>query len=538
MRTSIQKNLAQTYSWKRLFYAACFLMLCVINQRVNTGFGPGGIRESFRESTGIAIACLFVPHFKMRDFIKWKVPYIVWGIAGTLGCIAVFCWGMESHPALNDWGVLMLGIAVWGYIVIYTFIQVVMEKKYPVLHKKLLAVWVIMMLWMVCSRSDFIWPFCYMVMFGCFYLTDFTKEEQTALWQGATDGIIVSFVLFQGYCCVFRPYDEVRYNGIYSNCNINALYYLTVLAAVFAKIIYFSGIEQMQKRSGQRWRLFYWLVAGAVAAFLFMTIGRTAWLTAAVLTVLFLKSLNVVSKRKRWMRNGMTFVLCILLMFPVCFSAIRYLPPVFHHPVWFMGEWAESKVHAWDPWDSEKFVDLNELLEAVLGRIVQTVENFMQHSPLLIKSDAAETVNSEEDSRMRETVLDAAQASADGLLVRGTIYRYYFTHLNWSGHPYKEQGFQLTPDFWVYHAHNIYLQYGTDFGIPVLVLFIVMLMWSCAICLRRVKSSASMLDAAAMFYILIPAIYGLIEYCWGAGTLSIAMLFVAWRQCMEVTEES
>lgn len=37
---------------------------------------------------------------------------------------------------------------------------------------------------------------------------------------------------------MFRPYDNVRYQGMYNNPNLNALFYLEVLAAVFAKILY------------------------------------------------------------------------------------------------------------------------------------------------------------------------------------------------------------------------------------------------------------------------------------------------------------
>jgi hypothetical protein len=34
---------------------------------------------------------------------------------------------------------------------------------------------------------------------------------------------------------------------------------------------------------------------------------------------------------------------------------------------------------------------------------------------------------------------------------------------------------------------------------------------------------------AAQFFVIIPAVFGLFEYSWGAGSLSITMLFLAWR---------
>lgn len=39
----------------------------------------------------------------------------------------------------------------------------------------------------------------------------------------------------QGWCFVFRPFDRPGYVGVYSSSNLNALFYLEVLAAVFTK---------------------------------------------------------------------------------------------------------------------------------------------------------------------------------------------------------------------------------------------------------------------------------------------------------------
>lgn len=72
------------------------------------------------------------------------------------------------------------------------------------------------------------------------------------------------------------------------------------------------------------------------------------------------------------------------------------------------------------------------------------------------------------------------------LVARKTIYQQYFKNLNLWGHPYEEQGFQMTPTYWVGHAHNIYLQYGTDFGIVVMFLFILLILWAAIIYIKRV----------------------------------------------------
>lgn len=77
----------------------------------------------------------------------------------------------------------------------------------------------------------------------------------------------------------------------------------------------------------------------------------------------------------------------------------------------------------------------------------------------MLRVDAEETVSSD-----RNPILSDIEGT-DALLVRGTIYKHYLNQLNFRGHPYSEQGFYLTSSYWIHHAHNIYLQYGTDFGI-------------------------------------------------------------------------
>lgn len=526
------RTAAGKYFWRRLLYTLCFVMFCVIDQRTKTASGLDGLIETFREATGIVLACIIFSHYKWTDFVKYKWIYAVWGIVSVVGTIGAFL-GIGRYPGinryffLNDRIAILVNMVIWGVILIYTFIQVVLEKNYPKLNRKMLIVWSIMMVLMIVSRSHYIWPFCYMVMFGCFYFTGFTVEEQEDLWQGCLDGIILSFILFQGFCCAFRPYDMERYVGIHNNCNLNGLYYLAVLAAVFTKILYLT------KKHASKWlKVFYWLLAGVVLSFLFMTIGRIAWITAFILGLLFLGFLNLILQKKQFVRNGVILVLCAVLMFPITFGATRYLPPVFHHPIWFWGEWSEDKVHSWDPWNSEKYLDMDELLETAFGRVAGGVKSLLEHSPFAIKADAAEAVPAEDDSRLQTAVFSAEQ-EYDDFLVRSTIYKYYFTHLNWRGHPYEEQGFQLFWDYWIGHAHNIFLQYGTDFGIPVMMLFAVLIVWGSTVCWKRIRKQTSTADIAALYYILIPAVFGLLEYSWGVGSLSITMLFLAWGRAMQ-----
>lgn len=516
---------------KKILYTICFFVLCVIDQRIKTCTGLDGWLETFRDLTGVVVAVIIISHYRISDWERWKLIYLLWTGFSIIGGTAAFFWGIHNRPFLNDWAVIILDVVLFGYILLHVFLEIVIEKRYPRINKRFAAVWAVMMILMLISRSDYIWPLCYLVMFGCLMLTDFTDREQEDIFHGMLNGIILGFFCLQGLCFVFRPYDRVRYQGIYHNCNLNGLFYLAVLAAALTKLIY------TYKRKGAWWlKLYYWLGCGTVISFLFLNIGRSAWITAFILVLVGLWMLGKTKAAGRFWRNAAVMLLCACLTFPLCFGAVRYLPPVFHHPIWFWGEWSESRVHSWDPWDSEKYVDFDEFWDEAMGRIQSSVENVLQHLPFSMISEAAGTEevelrsgSGEETDEAIDSVFGADdERISDSLMVRGTIYQYYFRHLNLFGHRSDEQGFQLTPTYWIGHAHDIYLQYGTDFGIPVMILFIVLLIWACRIFFKRIRGEALVFGTGYLMFLLIPAVFGLFEYSWGTGSLSISMLFFAW----------
>lgn len=523
-------------SWKRILYTLCFFFFCLIDNRVKNCSGLDGLREIYRDLMGVMLAIIIISNYKPEDIKRWKLPYLIWSIVSIIGGSALYFLGKERVMFPVDLLVIIVDVVLFGYILIHTFIRIVIEKNKPRLNKKFTILWGIMMLLMMFSGGRYLWPFCYFAMFGCFYVTDFTKQEQEDLFHGMLNGIILSFFIFQGHCFVLRPYDYVgaRYRGFFANSNWNALYYLEVLAAVFAKLIYVY-----RNQCGKWIKLYYWLGAGVVLSFEFMTIGRSGWVTAFVMVVLFLWFMGRLQEKKRYLKNVASLILCFVLTFPLCFSAARYLPPVFHHVLWFYGEWNEGKVHSWDKWDSEKFIDIDEFFDAALGRIAESVGSLLGNSPFAIRSEAAELTDetmeaapaeptATPDPRIEAAVLTHEQA-ADSYIVRSTIYKYYFTHLKLWGQPYEEQGFQITPTYWIGHAHNIFLQYGTDFGIIAMVLFGGMVIGSCVDYKRQYAKKCSEQAAGLLFFVLIPAVFGMFEFSWGVGSLTITMLFLAWR---------
>lgn len=517
MKIMIKGKRVYQCSWKRILYMVCFCFFCIIDQRIMTCNSNSGERELFRDLMGVGMAVLILSHYSWREFFKHKLPYLIW-TAAALVCLPIAYWkGLPQQSFPADWLVIMIDIWIWGYVLICTGINVFLAGKLPRLRRGFAAVWFLMMLLMVVSRSELLWPLCYLTMFGTFYLTGYDTAEREDLFQGALNGIIAAFFLFQGHCFLFRPYDRVRYAGWYSNSNNNALFYLIVLAAVLTKL-YFVIYENKNK-----WcRLYYLLGAGTVLSFIFMTIGRAAWITAVVMVAVFLIFLCGAEKKKHFIRNGLILVLCVCLTFPLCFAAARYIPPLRHHPVWwFTDEYSESRVHSWDPWDSEKYVEIDDLFEESMGRVVQSVQELLEHVFPALKVNAAE---------IEKVSVLTLEEGEDSYLVRASIYKHFWNELNWLGHKQNEIGVQMTPGYWVGHAHNIFLQFGTDFGIPVMILFFGILLWSLGICFMRWKKEKDKRWAGGFLWLLIPLIFGMFEYAWGAGSLMLLMVFCSWRQ--------
>lgn len=532
---------------KRILYALCFLVFCLIDQRIKTVSGLEGWSESFRDLTGVVMAVLIISHYRPEEFRQRKIPYIIWSCVCVIAGIGFVIKGQPLIYFMNERVVLTFAVFLFGIIIIHTFAELFVDGRRPVLNKGFACAWLVMMILMAVSRSEYLWPAAYLVMFGCFYLTDYTCYENGELFHGMLNGIIWGFFLMQGWCFVFRPYDAVRYRGVYNNCNMNALFYLIVLAAVLTKLVYVY-----RKECGKWIRLYYWLGTGTVLGFLFMTISRTGWFTAValVLAALFFLWKTMSGKNKfvsnifgSFLKNGLTIILCFIVAIPLVFCAVRYLPPVFHHPVWFYGEWHEDKVHSWDKWDSEKFVNPDKFMRTANERVAKILDNVLD-KPSLAQE---EIINQEENVNQELRLVTPLQQQfydemweagyamdpakrGNALLFRKTIYRYYISILNLTGHPESEQGFQILPDQRIGHAHNIYLQYGVDFGIPVMLLFIALTVWTVVSMTRRFIGSKSEVCVGCVLFLLVPAVFGMLEYSWGAGSLTITMLFVVWRR--------
>ena len=102
--------------------------------------------------------------------------------------------------------------------------------------------------------------------------------------------------------------------------------------------------------------------------------------------------------------------------------------------------------------------------------------------------------------------------------------------------PYDEQGFQLSQWYWVQSTHNIYLDYGINFGIPVMILFAVFIWWGIGRLTKRGMQKQDEVKLACLFIALIPPVFGMLELAWGAGLISSVALYLAFKEMLGVDE--
>lgn len=532
---------------QRAIVSLCILVVCIGTQQIQTAAWNSGRLDFFRAVVGALLAIIIMTNYKWKDYVEYKTIYILWTVLGGLAGIVVTPivvsrrWEYLAAQTI----IIALGIFLMGYCIIHTVINFFVKKYRPKLYKPLFIIWVIMMLWMIFSRSDYLWPEGYFCIFLCYYLTEQTKEQRINVVHGLIDGIILGFMVIQGHALLCRPYDRVRYVGNFCNPNHNCMFLCMCLAAILAKILFL-----IRDNSKIYIKIFYFLMGGFCYSLVCMTMSRTGYLTAGIVTVFFLVAYCRMKKKMMFFRMGMLLVTIFVAMLPVTYLAVRYIPTIHPHVLFYFQEgYSLDRVHSWDPRDSEKYVTFEQVLGNVLGRFASAktaLDNLNNQSSNTEGQDFLK-VASNIGHLPRAAVLQAMQntidkdkvpaltdeEAANAFTVRYTIYKWYVDHLSLRGMPYDEQGFQITKEQWIQDTHNIYLDYGINFGYPVMILFTVFIWWGIGRLTKQGIQGRDVEKIACLLIALVPPIFGLLEYSWGTGMISTVAFYMAFNEMFQ-----
>lgn len=521
---------------KQFLYTLCFVAFMVIDW--TRGSQVGSTWAWTVNMTGVVMAVILFSAYSPREFMK--PVYLVYSAV----CIAAlplsyYWWNLHQAAIYRD-KLLTAVLNVWllGIFVIKLFVDVVIYKTRKLHFTKTEILAALMLLWMLFSKNEDIWPIWYLVMFGLFYHTEYDREDIKALKTGMLNGIIATFFLLQGAAFVFRPFDDYhhRYNGIYANCNINAMFYGIVWIAFLIKLY------DIRQSGDKKWKeILCFIFAGAVATFSFLTVSKTAWISmlmAGFFYVIIADFHHLEYKAGKMLERLALYAAVVLVCIPVTYGAVRYLPPVFHHPVWYEGEYSEEKVHSWDPWDSEKYVSWEEFSEGFSERIMPYVKAiFGKYWPeagtMIVKASEGITIGDTTYKWTEKSTMDFASA-----LGRISYWEYYLKNGNMTGHMSSEGHDIAGPYIYVWHAQNMFVQFWYYYGIPSAILFLIVLCMLIFSSLKRaIKEKESSFALSCLLYIIFFGAFGLFEATWYPGQMILLLAFFTPKYLMSADSE-
>lgn len=528
---------------KQGIYTTCFVLFCLIDQLV--GSAAGKVQQTAVNCGGLLIGAIILTAYHWRDFIR--LPYLIWLIVWMLGGGYV----LRNYDSSAKWVIAVLNAGIYGCLLIRILIKIYAEKKAPRMNWPFFGIWVAMMLGMVFSRNESVWPVWFLAMFACFYLTEYSREEQNALFNGMLNGIIIGFCILQGFATMYRAFDELRYTGMYTNCNMYALFCLMTHAAILGKWYQFK-----KRGSSLAWRVLAGAGSGILPAYCFLSIGRTAMIVMCINTVLLVVLLFFQEKQKRILKAAgrLTAVaLTAIAAFPAVFYSVRVIPAEFYSAMILAGD-SGNKIQGMVPLEDDRYIEMDEFLEAALGRLfwffqpkeeargeasapVSWVSRLLAPSLKVHAAEAGPEAEPEIAEKKpwgsgldeNDPVLTDPNDAGNPIMVRWAIYRTYLKRLNLWGHRNGEHGCWITErGYYAIHAHNFLLQIMFSFGIVTGLLFLLVAAATLLHCLKRCldKSGKDGIFVVGVFMITSFVGFGTLEIDWRLGQLSFTALFV------------
>ena len=513
-------------SWNRWLYVVCALMLGLIDQR--RGSAIGDVQMTFGNLLGLVLAAMVIPSLDRKRFL---CKVYAMAIPIDLTVTVVLCvLGSYFFDYQNVWISGVLNFTVWMILWVYiicnrTELQIKDKLKEPFA----LALMVLLVLMQI-SRRGGVLPAWFLMIFVGFYLL-LDRDEIPEILNSMVNGIILWFCLQQIIAFGFRPYDYVRYRGMYSGETQNGMHYMYVFTALCLKYVMLK-----KKESNKLLKTLCFVMITALFSFTLFS-GTKSALLGEFVVLLMVAIIMLVTKVDIWYRlagKAVLFAICFVVMVPAVYGAVRYLPTILHHPVWFEGEYVEGgSVCSFDNWDSPKYITFQQATESNIGRITtlfgldyKEISNWVETHFGAIRAEAAEL--GEPGSSPENPYALTSEEYSGPDIARMTIWKWYAARLNLYGH--AGGGFWYDKGTYFEQAHNMLLQMAYDYGIPVGILFLLICVYSLLSILRYHEWE----DIMMRVFLLPVFVFGMFDMVLVYGEMSVSIMgimfcFIAMR---------
>lgn len=390
--------------YKSVIYLLCGYGLCMVAYFRANGTGPQWNAAIYW--LGIAVLPIILVQYKAKDFIK--PPYIIWSVLYAIATpFIVNKWGPTDDYRFYFTMMVIEG-GVCGFLLIrdiHTIIQNGFKKTFGkfTVPVYILILFAVMTVVSVCKS---VWPAYFTIVFVSLYMAPVDKKEMGKIFLSVCDALIICFFIIQSHAFLFRPFDVPRYVGFFNNPNVNAMFYFVCYIAWLGRYVW---ARQNKKKAIE---IVTFLFSGAMWSFVLLTACRSvlvAYLLSTLTSFILLEFMMFKTKIKGFLLRGFGLFLVFVISFPIVFACVRYIPPLRHHPIWF-GDYREDSVFSWDPIDSEKYTDLKEFFDELLGRI----------DPNRIEAEGIDLNNPDRDTQQK---IDAV-SYIDVTLPDGVVKRY------------------------------------------------------------------------------------------------------------------
>ena len=519
---------------KQIFSTFCIFSFCIIDWILGSQGGQPQVLCSNLVFT--LLGMVIISHYNYRDFLA--VPFYIWTLISVIALPLSIWWGKYNahsyHTTPLQWYMDTINIVLWGYIIILTLRTFLIKKERPLINSHFLLLFGLFLLLVILSLNDNIWTIKYLIVLLFFYITPFTRKEHTDFISALLIGVILAFIFLQSVAFVIRPYDTLRYKGMYANENINSLFYQAVYCAFLGKFCLLHSNEENTNPSSTILKWLCFSFACAMWSFVFLTMCRSAMMGMGVVTMIafvyYIKESRA-HKLLSVLRFGACFMVVTILSFPTVYSAVRYLPAVFHRPAYFYNEYSVNKINSDDSFDSDKYTDWQDVIEENLGRFKDIINtgSSKNSSSQVLSVPLASTQNISIASVMADRSEMPLITNKKSTSYRIRIYSYYTSMLNLTGHLESENGIQVSEDYYAPHAHNLILQYCFNYGLPAGIIFIIIIVATVIKLLldtfgKRKKENAQSIVALLFFTGII--VFGFTEIIWQRGQFSALLLYV------------